>query len=246
MATCTHEIGTADTGATPNTSGAFTPVIGDLLIVFVVASATVDPAPTLTNTEGTTFTLILRATYASSAHSIYAFVANQFVTSASSQTVTFNTPADTATGTVIFVNAVAGLTRAGLDAIRQSAKQDNITTTSTPAPAFSQNANTNNPTLGVVGNQTNPATLTEPTGWTEASDLGYATPTTGGEYVFRNSGFDSTTITWGSTSAPGFGSIILEIDTDPLPTQWGQRTNEPYFQKRMQVGQGQKNNANDI
>ena len=33
MATCTHQIGTADTGPTPNTSGAFTP--GDFIYFYI-------------------------------------------------------------------------------------------------------------------------------------------------------------------------------------------------------------------
>lgn len=215
MATVTHEISTADTGNTPNASGAFTPAADDLLIVFIVASATVtDPASSaLTNSQGITFTQILRAQCASGVDSIYAFVANSLVTSgqAVSQTVTFN-PADVANGTNIFVAAVAGMTRVGIDAILQSAKQDNQAA-GTPAPAFGASAQTGNPTLGVIGNATNPAGLTPPTSWTEGGDIGYATPTTGGEYVYRNSGFTGTTITWGSASASAFGSIIIELDT---------------------------------
>lgn len=218
-ATSTHAVGTADTGNTPNTSGAFTPAVDDLLIVFVVGSATVtDAGDTLTN-SGVTFTRFLSATYAASVNAIHGYVANALVPSATSQSVTF-TPTDTANGTVIFVCRVAGMTRTGLNAIRQSAKEDNQGAGGTPAPAFASAALTGNPTLGVIGNNTNPAGLTEPTGWTEPAstgDLGYATPTTGGEYVFRDSGFTGTTITWGGTSASVFGSIIVELDSSSPP-----------------------------
>jgi hypothetical protein len=72
---------------------------------------------------------------------------------------------------------------------------------------------TGNVTLGFLANGTNPATMTEPTGWTEAADLGYATPTTGVHAVHRDSGFTGTTITWGSTTGGSTLDIILEMDT---------------------------------
>jgi len=216
VATVVHEIATADTGNTPNASGAFTPALNDLLIVFIVASATVtDPASSaLTNSAGLTFTQFLRAQCAASVDSIYGFVANQLAT-AVSQTVTFN-PADAANGTNIFVASVTGMSRTGLSAIRQSALQSNQAA-GTPAPVFPAVALTANPTLGVIGNATNPATMTTPSGWAEAADIGYATPTTGGEYVTRDSGFTGTTITWGSASASAFGAIIVELDTSAPP-----------------------------
>lgn len=214
MAACTHQIGTADTGATPNTSGAFTPALNDLLVVFAQASATVEATATLTNSTGLTFTQFLRAAF-SAADSVYGFVSDALVSSAVSQTVTFDTAGDPATGSTIFVCAVAGMSRFGLDAVKQSAKQDTGTGGTTPAPAFGASCLTGNPTLGCVGNKSNPAALTPPTDWTEPAttgDLGYDAPTAGGEYVFRDSGFTGTTITWGSTSATAFGAVIVELD----------------------------------
>lgn len=213
MAACTHAIGTADTGATPNTSGAFTPAVGDLLIAFVVASDTSQATATLTSSiGGFTFTQFLRATYRTSLDSIYGFVANALVSSATSQTVAFDTASDAATGTVIFVCRVSGMTKTGLTAIRQSAKQDNQASAGTPAPAFSVAALTGNPCLGAIGNSSAVPNFTAPSGWTEGNETGYSTPNTGGEYVFRNSGFTGTTVTWGSASASTFGSMIVELD----------------------------------
>lgn len=217
MATVTHAVTTPDTGATPNTSGAFTPSLNDLLVVFVVASQTVQETAALTNSAGLTFTQFLRAAYATNVDSIYGFVSNALVSSASSQTVTFDTDSDASTGTVISVFGISGITRTGLSAVLQSAKQDNQAA-GTPAPAFSSSALTGNPTLGVIGNDTNPAGLTEPGGWTEAADTGYGSPTTGGETVYRNSGFTGTTITWGGASATNFGAMIVELDTSAPPS----------------------------
>jgi hypothetical protein len=214
MAAVTHRVGTADTGNTPNTSGAFTPAVGDLLVVLIVASESVtDPAASaVSSSAGITFSQVTRATYRTSLDSIYMFVANTLVTAAVSQTVTYN-PADTASGTVISVCSVSGMKRTGLNAIRQFAKQDNQAALGTPAPSFGLSVLTGNVTLGLVGNNSNTASVGAPAGWTEASDTGYATPTTGSEYVFRDSGFTGTTVTWSSTSPSTFAAMILELNT---------------------------------
>lgn len=215
MAACTHAVTTASTtNATSYASGSFTPAAGDLLIGLVRAGATVADPPnaTMITSLGIPFTFIRRQIFRTSLDSLYAFVSNGLV-AASSQTVTFNCTGDAADGTVIFVCRVSGMTRTGLDAIRQSAGQDNQAAAGTPAPAFGSSALTGNVTMGVVGNSTNPATMTTPTNWTEQADSGYATPTSGAEYVTRDSGFTGTTVTWGSTSATAFGSLIIELDT---------------------------------
>lgn len=220
MAACTHAIGTADTGNTPNTSGAFTPALNDLLIVFVVLSASTGSTdPCLTCSTGMTFTNVTGsssafALFASSVNGIACFVSNSLVSSATSQTVTID-PSDPANGSILFVCRVSGMTKTGLAAIRQFAFQENQAA-GTPAPAFSVAALTSNPTLGCIGNTTaTAATMTPPTSWTEPAstgDLGYGSPTTGGEYCFRDSGFTGTTITWGSSSSTGFASLIVELD----------------------------------
>jgi hypothetical protein len=212
MATVVHEVTTpVTTNATSYVSGSFTPAAGDLLVVFVRAGATAD-AGAVTSSAGLTFTKVDHATFRTSLDRIYCFVSNQ-AAAASAQTVTFACAGDAADGSVIFVASVTGMTRYGLSAVRQSAKQENQAAAGTPAPAFASAALTGNPTLGCVGNSTNPAGLTAPTSWTELADSGYATPTSGAEYIHRNSGFTGTTITWGSTSATAFGSLIIELDT---------------------------------
>jgi hypothetical protein len=232
MAACTFRVGTADTGNTPNASGAFTPSLGDLLVVFVVVSdvATANVASgTLTCSTGMTFdkdTTNWIASFASSAHQVYMFVSTSLVSSAVSQTVTFDNAADTGSGTVIFVFSVSGMTNVGAAAVRQVGKQSNVS--GTPGPAFGSNALTGNPILGCVGNSTSPAGMTAPTGWTEPAggDLGYSTPTTGGEVVSRDSGFTSTNVTWGSASASNCGAIVAELDASvpsgqPTHRRWG-------------------------
>ncbi|MDP2735983.1 MAG: hypothetical protein Q8P12_07310, partial [bacterium] len=79
--------------------------------------------------------------------------------------------------------------------------------------------------LGAVGNDSNPAGLAAPVGWTEQADVGQGNPPVGLETVTRDSGFTGTTITWGGTSASAFASIIVELDTAPVleeeDTFWG-------------------------
>ena len=216
MAACTHGVSTPSTSnATSYVSGAFTPVANDLLVVFVAATATV-AAGTMTGTGGVGFinTGIL-ATWNTGANTIYVFVADALA-AASSQTVTFDCTGDGATGCVIEVVRVSGMTRTGNSAVRQNQSANDQAASTTPSVTFGSACLTGNPTLGVVGNSTNPAALTTPTNWTERDDTGYGTPTTGTEYVTRDSGFTGTAMTWGSTSASIYGVIGIELDTSGL------------------------------
>lgn len=214
MATCTLKDGIADTGVTPNTSNAFTPTAGALLIVFVEASDTVQATATLSNSAGTTFTQFNAAFFSASAWRAYAFVADSPAI-ASSQTVTFNTASDAATGTTIHVYEVTGVARWGTSAIRQSAITENGSIGGTPSVTFASSCLTGNPTLGCVANKSTPAGITPNASWTEPAngDLGYSTPGAGQAVCHRDSGFTGTGITWGGTSATSFAVIMAEIDT---------------------------------
>ena len=211
-ATSTAVTATTSTSNTNSyTSSAFTPAANDQLQVFVVISGNAAASPTLTDSQSLGFTLVTFARKASSADSIYLFTSNALAAN-SSMTVTFATNNGNATGCIIAPYRISGMSRVGMAAIRQTQTQSNQSA-GTPAPAFSVAALTGNVTLGVIGNATNPATMTAPTNWTEGQDVGYNTPTTGAETVARDSGFTSTTITWGSSSGSAFGSIIVELDT---------------------------------
>jgi hypothetical protein len=201
--------------ATSYASNAFTPAAGDLLVVFVTASGTGDPG-TMTDSQGLGFTKIAGTAYAGNANTVYVFVSNSFA-SASSMTVTFDCTGDSATGCVLQVARVSGMSRTGASAVLQSAVAK-ATGGTIPAATFAAAVETGNPTLGLVGNISNPAALTPPTSWTEQDDTGYFTPTTGAEYVSRNSGFTGTTITWGAASASAHGEVIVELDTSAAPT----------------------------
>lgn len=238
MATVTFKVDTTSTlNVTSYASGSFTAAVGDLIVAFVGATATVAASPTLTDSLAeVTFTKITSSV--KSGDTIYLFVANGLATSTSSRTVTFDCTGDAATGAIITVYVITGMTRTGSGAVRQSAIQNSQTLGTTPAPAFSGAALTGNPVLGAVANATNPAALSVPAGsaptWTEGSDSGYATPTTGQETIWAASGFTGTTITWGSTSVTAYSDIIAEFDAstplageDDTPPSLKQAPSEP-------------------
>jgi hypothetical protein len=207
---------TSTAAAESYVSNSFTPAAGDLLVVFVVSSNTVATG-TMTDSQGLGFTKIESAVYASSSHSVYAFISNA-TAAASSMTVTFNCTGDAGTGAAIAIARISGMSRTGSNAVKQSAKDDNGVFGTTPHAIFAASALTGNSTLGMVGGSLNPPALTPPTNWTERAETGYNTPTTGLEYVSRNSGFTGTTITWGSTFGAAYGVLIVELDTSAAPT----------------------------
>jgi len=215
MAAWTSRVSTPDTGNTPNTSGAFTPAEGDLLVVAVATSGSITAAEVPTaSANGITFAAVSAHTiYRTSADSLDVFVAEQLVgASPVSMTVSWS-PTDTGTGTVIWVGSLSGMSRTGAQAVRQVGSIGNGAASTTPAAGFLGACLTENPTLAFMANATNPATMTPPTNWTERTDTGYTTPTSGVEIATRDSGFTGTAITWGSTTATVFGALVVEFDT---------------------------------
>lgn len=196
------------------TSTSFTPTAGDTLVFIGVFSETTTTAPTMTDSLGESWTLIGTATYNGSANRLYCFIKDNIIgASPVAMTTTIDLGADAATGGRWAVNALRGHGgRTGSAAAKQFAKVDNQSSGGTPAVTFGSALDTNNATIGMVGNLSSPAGLTPPTGWSEFGDSGYATPTTGGEFVQRNSGSTATTVTWGSTSATAFAACMVELD----------------------------------
>jgi hypothetical protein len=110
----------------------------------------------------------------------------------------------------------------GLGAVRGAGGQSAGGAGTTPAPVLlrrvgttfsgTQAALTANLCIGVVMGGTVTPAITQPASWTESVDLSYLTPTTGMETAFRNSGETGSTITWGSTIATAFASMVIELD----------------------------------
>lgn len=217
-ATTTHLITETNSGnSSIYTTGSFSPVNNDLLVVLIVVSGSVpDGTATVTTTgQSITFTRGGEASF-NSANYVGFYVANSFATT-TSMTLTFTCTSDPGTGVALFVNGVSGMSRTGASAIRQS--DSNVggvgTTPSSTLPAV---ALTGNPVLVVVGvNGVNPAALTAPTSWNEQADVGWTTPTFGAEYATRDSGFTGTSITYGATVAGVWGSWGFELDASAAP-----------------------------
>ncbi|HKO43316.1 MAG TPA: hypothetical protein VJU84_08500 [Pyrinomonadaceae bacterium] len=201
---------------TGNRTVALVPAVGDLFVVFCAAAGNTQDAPTMTDDNGGTYTRIRTQSWAISSvnYRLSAFVRNSLLANTTSTTITCTTGSNTS-GSVI-VAVVSGMTRVGASAVLQSAGQSDGVSGAAPAPAFGSNALTANMTIGAVANGTNPATMTNPTNWTERLDVGFTSDTLGQEVVTRDSGFTNSTITWGSNSGSNFGSIIVELDTSAL------------------------------
>jgi hypothetical protein len=93
------------------------------------------------------------------------------------------------------------------------AKTKNDTSAATPNVVFDAARDTDNLTIASLINASNPAGVTEPSGWTEDADDGHLAPTQGIESAHRNSGETSATVTWGGSSATAWLILAIEINT---------------------------------
>lgn len=195
-----------------------TPAVGDLIVLVTGHTGyTAATAPTDNNAGGGgTYTNVTSALKATSADRLDIWVRSALITSATSTTFTHNAAASTGGGILVF--KVTGMSRAGSSAIKSSGSQANQATSTTPAPVLSATPLTGNPVISAVFNATNPAGTTIPSSFTDRSNTGYATPTTGIRGVSRDSGQTNATITWGGTSASAFSSVAVELDTSALQT----------------------------
>lgn len=206
-------LGTATWNTTSGTKTVTaTPAVGDLIILVTAHSGnTATTKPTDNNAGGSgTYTLVNTAVKATSADTMKVWVRNALITSATS-TVFTHAPGTTTGGGIVAID-VQGMDKAGATAIVRSAIQSNQAAGGTPAPVFGATPSITNAIIGAVFNGGNPATLTQRSGYSEIADLGYNTPASGLEVMADNSGETSATITWGSTSATAFCSIVLELD----------------------------------
>lgn len=218
MATVTHRVATPSTSNTTSYAAAsFTPAVGDLIVVLVEASGTVAAAPTLTDNQSGTYTLIRQQLRNANADSQYLFVRNALVASAVGHILTFDCSSDAATGATVAAASVSGLSRTGASAVRQSAG-NNGGSAVTPAATFGAACLTGNPVFAFASNTLNPAAFTPPATFAEKADTGYSTPAKGLEYATVDSGFTGTAVTWGAVTTTNWGTIVAELDTKLLFT----------------------------
>jgi len=194
-----------------------TPAIGDLIVIFVAHTGNTSSAnPTDNNSDGAgvyDISDVASVSKNGGADTMHCFIRRALIGSASS-TVFTHAPGGTSGGGLCVLN-VSGMTRTGNAAELQAAGQSLQGAGGTPAPVLGATPQSANPIAGAVFNTSNPAGMTPRTGYTEHSDVGYNTPTSGLEVMSLNSGESSATITWGGTSATAFCDLAIELDTSP-------------------------------
>lgn len=203
-----------NSGTKTNTS---TPAVGDLVVIIAGNTGNVaTPTVSDNNADGLgAYTMVASARKAASADRVTVWVRNALVGSATS--TTWQQVPGASTGGFILIFALSGMTATGALAVRQIAVQEDQTAGGTPAPTFASAALGINTLLGVIFNATNPATMTKPASFdTERVDSGYTVPDTGVEIVTDDTGNTDTTVTWGSTSASDWCSIIVEFNAGSL------------------------------
>ena len=188
-----------------------TPAVGDLILIFVqVSDDSTWSAPTDDNTGGT-YTLV-RA-MGTGVGGVY--VRDNLVSSASSTVFTLSNPGSDTGGGLAIVK-VTGMDVAGSAAIRQiDYGALNGGTTPTTSGTWPSNKVISNPVIGFLINSTNPAGVTVTTGYTELLNTGYATPDTGLEIQYVNSGDNTDTLTMGGNSASFWYFLGVELDAPP-------------------------------
>lgn len=191
---------------------AFTPAVGDIIVLFCANSGrTTAQPPTVTdnNSSGTYTQVGTAMTKNTSADSGWFFIRDTPIASASSTTVTMTQSGDSGGGyqvwTVGPMNA-GGSTLVGAKGVQnnQSAGTPSITLDATPLSTSA--------ILGAVVTGTNgSANSAPPTNFAEDADQGYNTPPNGLEAVSRASGHTSTTVAWTAATPSSFGSSAIEI-----------------------------------
>lgn len=179
------ELGTRDIDTTAgNDTVTATPAVNDLIVVVQVSSNSAATGHNITDDQaGGTYTQIALAQESTNGKRLRMWVRNSLIASAVSTVFTSTISGDSGGGLGVF--KVTGMSKVGLNAIRQSAIQDEQAASTTPAPVFGSAVLTTNPVLGCVMNGTNPATLTPRSSpaYTERFDVGYINTTIGVEVM---------------------------------------------------------------
>ena len=213
MATVTHAATATWSTTGGNTTNTFTPALFDLIVVVTGSTGVTTASVTDNNTDGHGQYTQIGATRTgfSTSGNLQIWIRNSVIGSATSTIVTASQSGSTGGGLDCY--RVAGMRRTGATAARSNGGQSTGGAGNTPAPVLSLTPLTGNPIITAVCNGANPAGVTQPTSYTEPTNVGYNTPTTGMNTAFINSGITNATITWGTASASIFASLAIELDT---------------------------------
>lgn len=212
-----------DAGGTWNTTAGnktvvATPAAGDLIVVIHGISGWAsgdDSTITDNNSDGNgTYHKIGTAsspvsTGGGTACALWISVRNSPIGSASSTTFTATNTGDTGGGLTVL--RFSGMNRFGSLAVKQSIGESTATE-SPPTITFGATTLTGNPVVLAVMGEDNPAAVTPPTGFTEADDTGWATPTTGVEVCWDDSGNTATLFSWSGGALTDHNEVGIELD----------------------------------
>lgn len=197
-----------------------TPAASDLIVVVHGMSgwASGDTSVITDNQSGGTYTQIGAnplSTGGGTAGALWISIRNSLFPSAVSTTFTCTNVGDTGGGLTVL--RVAGMLLAGAAAALQNAGQSTQTENPTVI-AFPFDVNSVNPViLGVFG-EDNPAGVTQPSGFSEAVDTGWATPTSGVQVCYIDSGASGSSISWQAGGALiDHNEVGVELDVSNPP-----------------------------
>lgn len=205
-----------NTTAGSKTTASFNVVIGDLLVVVAASSGLAGGTTAVTDTgTGGTYTLVdSDRTGFSTTGVLNVFIRDGLVSADASITATAAQVGSTGGGLIPLI--VRNMNLAGAAAVRSNGGQSTGGAGATPAPVLSQLPLALNPIIAAVANGSNGAAITPPTGYTEREPAGYNSPATGLEACWLESGENESTITFGATSATGFASVAIELNTQDV------------------------------
>lgn len=219
MATGTDRGSVWTTAAGAKALAAFTPAANELLVVVHGMSGWVSgDNSVVTDDQGGTWTRFGTATAPLSTGggtggALWFSVRDQLA-SAVSHVITVTNTGDTGGGGTCL--SFSGMTRDGSDAVLQNVGE-NTQTESPPTITFAATTLTGNPVILAVLGEDNPPALTPPTGFTEADDTGWATPTTGIEVCWDDAGNTATLFSWSAGALVDHNEIGIELDTTSPP-----------------------------
>lgn len=227
MATITHAGSTWNTNANSQQVVA-TPAVDDLIVIVHGASGWASgETGTVGDDQGGSYDIVGGDPLSSAGGTggaLWISIRTALIASAVSFTWTVNNQAATGGGLTVF--RVSGMSRVGSGAVKQVVGES-TQTENPPSIAFGAATLTENPIILAVLGEDNPAGVTPPTGFTEAHDGGWATPTTGIEVCFVNSGQTSSSYAWSGGALTDHNEVGIELDTSaaatghPTMRRWG-------------------------
>jgi len=224
-----------NTTAGSKSSAGFSAAVGDLLVVIAASSGLAGGTTAVTddNSSGTYTQVDSDRTGFSTTGVLTAWVRDTLIGTAATTIVTAAQVGSTGGGLYVYI--VRYMQVAGTAAIRASGGQSSGGAGTTPQVVMSLLPNPRNVMIGAMCNGSNPAAMTPPPNLNEAGDQGYNSPATGieGLYSPESCGQPSDTITWGSTSATAFASVMLEMNTMQRPVPAINHNNPGYLMEGL-------------